>query len=196
MKIGLFGGTFDPIHIAHLKLAENIFEEFSLDKIIFIPSGTSYFKTQVTDKWIRYKMVELGINNYPNFEVSDIETKKDGNSYASETIKTLKKEYPTDQLYWIMGSDTFLELPTWKDYTFLLNHLFFIVYMRPGDLYNIVKKTSVTYEKKYKTMIHIMNDMPFLISSSEIRKNIHDYNFSSSYLPKSISAYIKENKLY
>ena len=110
MHIGLFGGTFDPIHIAHIQLSTMILNRFNLDKIIFIPSGNSYFKTNVTDKWDRFRMVELAIEDNSKFDVSDIEIKREGNTYTFETIMELKKTYELDTLNWIMGSDQFLKL--------------------------------------------------------------------------------------
>jgi nicotinate-nucleotide adenylyltransferase len=171
-------------------------EKYALNKIIFIPSGTSYFKTEVTDKWIRYQMVVLATNPYPYFEVTDIETKRNGNSYACNTIKAFKKEFPNDNFYWIMGSDTFLQLPTWKNHTFLLKQINFIVYMRPGSIIEVTKKYATKYQKQYHIQINIMDDIPYFISSSEIRAHIYDDNFLSSYLPISIETFIKENNLY
>lgn len=196
MKIGIFGGTFDPIHTAHIKLAENVLEKYALDKIEFVPSGTSYFKKKVTNKWMRYQMVELATKPYQKFDVSDIETKRNGNSYACDTIKSFKKTYPKDTIYWIMGSDSFLELPTWKNYKFLLKQASIIVYMRPGDLIEIIKKQAKKYFDEYNTQIFIMEDIKYFISSSEIKANIHNDDFSSIYLPACIETFIKENNLY
>jgi len=196
MKIGLFGGTFDPIHTAHIELANIVLEEFSLDKIIFIPSGKSYFKNNVTNKWARYEMVKLAIASFPKFDISDIETKRFGNSYACNTVKTLKKIYPENTFFWIMGSDSFLELPTWKNYNYLLKNLNFIVYMRPGDSLVNLEITSKKYKDEFHTSISLIENAKYYISSSEIREHIHDKDFSFKTLPQGVENYIKKNNIY
>ncbi len=196
MKIGLFGGTFDPIHNAHLNLASKISKEFSLDKIIFIPSGKSYFKNKVTDKWVRYQMVKLAIASYPNFELSNIETKRIGNSYACDTIKAFKKNYPDQNFYWIMGSDSFLELSSWKNYTYILKEISIIVYMRPGDDFAYIHYLSDQYHKTYQASISIVENTKYEVSSSEIRDGLHDNHYISDDLPKVVDDYIKNNHVY
>lgn len=196
MHIGLFGGTFDPIHTAHLKLSTLILERYNLDKVIFIPSGNSYFKTNVTDKWDRFRMVKLATEDYFKFDVSDIEIKRDGNTYTFETIMELKKEYESDVLYWIMGSDTFLQLPKWRNHKYLLENIRFIVYMRPGDSLNKTKKISDDFKSMYGTHIQIMEDEQFYISSSEIREHFYDPNFNQTLISENVYNYILKHNLY
>ena len=114
-KIGIMGGTFNPIHYGHLILAERARESFSLDYVIFIPSGLSYMKDDVLDSNIRYQMTALAIKDNPNFKISAIETNRIGNSYTYETLEELsllEKEGST--FYFIIGEDSLFNIEQWK----------------------------------------------------------------------------------
>ena len=114
MKIGIIGGTFDPIHNGHLYIARKAMEEFNLSKVLFIPTGVSYMKTDVSGAVHRYEMVRLAIKNYPAFEISDLEVFRGGNTYTCETIAELKKEYPDVKFYFIIGVDTLFMMENGK----------------------------------------------------------------------------------
>ena len=113
-KIGIMGGTFDPIHIGHLKLAQYAQNQIGLDKILFMPSGNSYMKRNVSDTQKRVKMVTLAIQDYPSFELSLIEVEKSGNTYTCETLETLTKMNPDSHYYFIMGADSLFQIEKWR----------------------------------------------------------------------------------
>jgi len=114
MKIGIFGGTFNPIHYGHLRAAEEVREKLEFDKIIFIPSGKPPLKTEeIADAIHRYKITMRAIDNNHFFELSDIECRQIGKSYTVKTFEELKKTTPKAELFFILGIDAFLDIPNW-----------------------------------------------------------------------------------
>ena len=134
MRIGLFGGTFDPIHIGHLRAALEVKQGFDLDQIVIIPAAVPPHKKghAVTDAEDRLKMVELGVSGYSGFSVSDVELQRAGPSYSIDTINHFKTASDKDtEIFFISGLDAFLEIDTWKSYKELLRQTAFIVIARP-----------------------------------------------------------------
>ncbi|MDQ5986075.1 MAG: nicotinate-nucleotide adenylyltransferase [Syntrophus sp. SKADARSKE-3] len=135
MKWGLFGGTFDPIHIGHLRCAEEILEMFNLNRIIFIPASRPPHKLhgEITPFYHRERMVKLAIESNPSFSFSDVENKREGASYSVETVEHILMENPHDlELYFIVGQDAFHAIRTWREWEKLLLMCHFIVMTRPG----------------------------------------------------------------
>ena len=132
MKIGLYGGTFDPIHSAHLLIAQFIQEDLNLEKIIFIPSGTPPHKEVFLPPEQRLEMVQLALANNPDFDVSMIESKNPDVSYSVDTISKLNEEFnlPKDDLIWIIGSDNFVDFDKWKEPDKILNMCTVVVFPR------------------------------------------------------------------
>ena len=135
MKWGLLGGTFDPIHIGHLRCAEEILEIFDLNRIMFIPASRPPHKIdgEITSFYHREQMVRLAIENNPSFSFSDAENRKEGKSYSVETVEFILKKYLQNlELYFIIGQDAFHAITTWKDWEKLLQLCNFVVMTRPG----------------------------------------------------------------
>ena len=134
IKIGIMGGTFDPIHYAHLATAEFIRDKYKLDKIVFIPSGNPPHKQdyKVGDKYNRYNMVILATQNNENFIVSDIEVKRNKKTYTIDTLRELKKIYPNTEIYFITGADAICDIETWKEVEENFKLATFIAATRPG----------------------------------------------------------------
>ena len=114
-KIGIMGGTFNPIHNGHIALANAAYKEFSLDKILFMPSGKSYMKQHVLDDAKRVIMVQKAIEAIPYFELSTLEVERSGNTYTSETLQQLTQQNPEVHYYFIMGADSLFHIETWKN---------------------------------------------------------------------------------
>ena len=187
MRIGILGGTFNPIHIGHLILAEEAREKLNLDKIIFVPTFLPPHKdnSDIVPARDRLAMVKLAIKGNRYFSVSDIEIKRDGRSYTIDTLKEFKKKYGQDELYFIIGSDLLKYLDEWKDLDEINKLVKFVVVTRPG--YPLEKIPSYI-----KTMAIRAVD----VSAFQIRKCIKD-NKSFGYLvPDSVYSYIIKNKLY
>ncbi|MDR7870262.1 MAG: nicotinate-nucleotide adenylyltransferase [Tissierellaceae bacterium] len=198
MKIGIMGGTFNPIHHGHLILSEYIRSIANLDKIIFIPTGTPPHKDnkEVLDGVTRLKMVDLAIKSNPYFVSSDIEVKRPSTTYTIDTVMELKEVYHDSELYMIVGADTLLSLYTWKDFAKVLSQVNFIVADRLGLNDNDVHKEIERLNKKYNSEI-ISIDSPVIdISSTVIRSRLKE-NLSIKYLvPDTIEEYILKNNLY
>ncbi len=134
-RIGLFGGTFNPIHFGHLRSAEDIYQSFRLDQVIFIPSAHPPHKKvqEIPPASLRVAMVQLAIADNPHFALSEVEVHREGKSYSFETIGYFRRQFGLQtNLYFILGLDAFLEVNTWKRYTELFELCHFIVMTRPG----------------------------------------------------------------
>jgi len=187
MKIGILGGTFNPIHIGHFILAEEIREKIGLDKIIFVPTYLPPHKnnTDIAPAWDRYRMIKLAIKRNPFFLVSDFEIKKDGLSYTIDTIKEFKKVYPKDDLYFLIGSDLLKYLDDWKDLPEILQMVKFIVATRPG--YPL---------EKIPAYISTMEIRAVDVSAFEVRQCIKNKKSFRYLVPEAVFRYINKNKLY
>ncbi len=147
--IGLFGGTFNPVHFGHLRPAQEVLEYFALDKIIFIPSALPPHKnsTYLTDAKDRLEMIRLAIQDCPQFEVSDVEIRRCGHSYTIDTVRYFKSLLSYSKLYFIIGTDAFWDIDSWKAYQELFSLISFIVMARPGSSYNTDGKAIEKYLK-------------------------------------------------
>lgn len=187
MKIGILGGTFNPIHIGHLILAEEAREKLALDKIIFVPSYLPPHKdnSDVAPARHRYGMVRLAIRTNKYFSASDTEIKRKGRSYTIDTLKEFKKTYPKDELFFIIGSDLLNYLDEWKDLSRILEMVRFIVATRPGFLL-----------ERIPSYISTIPIRAVDISGFEIRRAIRE-NKSFRYLvPEAVYGYIIRKRLY
>lgn len=133
-RIGIFGGSFDPVHIGHLRMAEVAREAANLDRIIFVPAQVSPFKTdrKVTPGELRLEMLRLAIADNPAFAVSDAELQRPGPSFTVDTLRTLKAESPDADFFFLTGTDTIRDLPKWRDPEIALSLATFLVATRPG----------------------------------------------------------------
>lgn len=197
VKIGIMGGTFDPIHYAHLATAEFIRDKYKLDKIIFIPSGNPPHKQHyVVDKYDRYNMVILATMNNDDFIVSDLETKKNGKTYTIDTLKYLRKKYKNAEIYFITGADAICDIETWKDVRENFKMANFIAATRPGISLLKAQEKIEYLTKKYEAKIISVYVPSLDISSTYIREQIKE-NKSIRYLvPEDVQNYIYNNKLY
>jgi len=187
MKIGILGGTFNPIHLGHLILAEEIRQKIGLSKVMFVPASLPPHKEdgEIITAYHRLKMLRLAIKDNPYFSVSNIEIRRGGRSYTIDTLRDLKRIYPKDELYFIIGSDLFRYLNEWKDLKEIFVLVRFVVATRPGyPLENL---------PDYMTKIDIR---AVDISAFEIRQCIKG-NRSFRYLvPEAVWKYILRNRLY
>ena len=198
---GILGGTFNPIHNQHLCLAKAAHEQLSLKKILLIPSGISYLKagTDVLAADKRYKMCCLAAEGIPYIEVSDIEIKREGNSYTCDTLKELKDLNPDTDYCFIIGADTLFMLEKWKEPDHIFSDCIIAVASRlDGDRYTddkIIEMISY-YEKKYNADIRSIKVEVSGLSSSFIRQSVKEGEDISPYVPDRVALYIKENRLY
>jgi nicotinate-nucleotide adenylyltransferase len=190
------GGTFDPIHIGHLIIAEESRYRFQLDKVIFIPAGIPPHKPDqpITDKEDRYRMTVLATEDNPAFETSRVEMDRPGPSYMVDTLAEIKRTYGEEtRLYLITGADTILEILTWHQPEQLVRMCELIAATRPGyDLAQVEKRLPGEFVERT-----IFFEMPGVnISSTELRKRVADGIPIRYLVPKAVEEYIIENKLY
>jgi len=187
MKIGILGGTFNPIHIGHLILAEEARERLGLDRVIFVPTYLPPHKdnADIAPASDRLKMLRLAIHGNRYFSVSDIETKRDGRSYTIDTIKEFKAIYPKDELYFIIGSDLLKYLDDWKDLNEIIKMVKFIAATRPG--YPL---------EKIPSYIQTMAIRAVDVSAFEIRSCVREDRSFRYLVPEGVFNYIKKKGLY
>jgi nicotinate-nucleotide adenylyltransferase len=209
-RIGLFGGTFNPIHYGHLRAVRELKDEFPLESVVFIPSNNPPLKRDVlVAARHRYEMVELAIAGIAGFELSDIECSSEGVSYTINTIEAMKRKYNDDALYFILGLDAFLEMHKWYRAGEILANIPLIVMARPTvemarikespyiDTESIGRDGSVAQARlrngKRLSVVHIT---PVDISSTDIRRSIREGGTIKYLLPESVESYIIKNGLY
>ena len=197
LKIGILGGTFDPIHYAHLATAEFIRGKYNLDKVIFIPSGNPPHKFwNITDKQDRFEMVVLATMNNENFVVSDMEIKKNGKTYTIDTLRELKRTYPNCELFFITGADAICDIEAWKDVAENFKLATFIAATRPGISLLRAQDYIEKLEKKYNAKIINVYVPSLDISSTYIRDQLNLGKSVRYLIPDNVEVYIKEKGLY
>lgn len=185
MKIGVFGGTFDPVHLGHVISVLEVKLKFGLDKVIFIPARQSpHKKTKPADDADRIMMVEKAIADYDSFHLDTVELDREGVSFTYDTAVYLKEKFPEDELYFLMGTDQYESFEKWHRYEDLLDMMKFIVMMRHSDELDIpspfIRADQLVVE----------------ISSTLIRRRVGEGLPFRHFLHPSVYEYIKENALY
>ena len=192
MKTGIFGGTFNPIHCGHLINCEFVRSSAGLDRVIFVPAGTPVHKPDLNIESAedRCNMISLAIENNPDFSLSRIEIERSTESYTIYTLDAFRKTYPEDELFLIIGSDSFNELDTWKDYEKIIRSVSLIVMTRPGDV--SLRKDLLEAADQY-----VITKNPLIeLSSSEIREQVRRGISVRYQLPDSVNNYILSKGLY
>ncbi|MBU0676645.1 MAG: nicotinate-nucleotide adenylyltransferase [Verrucomicrobia bacterium] len=199
-RIGIFGGSFNPVHNGHLIIAQDALDHFELDQVLFIPSAVPPHKTntELIDESHRVAMLERAIEGDPRFQVNAVELDRGGTSYSIDTVKALQAIYPGDELFFIIGGDSLLELHTWKDIDELISLCEFIILARPGsqiqDLDPEVLKLPA--EAVGRLLGNIAMGHVVEISSSDVRMRVAE-GLSIRYLvPDAVEMYIYEHRLY
>ena len=196
MNIALFGGAFNPIHKAHILLAQKAMEEFSIDKTILMPTFVSPHKdtTSGVSYVHRVAMCKLASKSDSRFIVSDLESHIEGKSYSYKTLSILREEYKNDNLFMIIGADMYMSLLRWKNPQEIFSLASIITCPRDNDNYNSLLKYSRVL-KKEGCDSYILKEPIMQLSSTYIRENVSLAN-KQDYLDKSVYEYILKNKLY
>ena len=193
-KIGVFGGTFNPIHNGHLDIAEAAYDKFDLDFIYFIPTGYSYHKKAYKEVLPedRFNMVKIAIENFNYFKIGDFDIKRKGPTYTVDTIKDIKKVEGNAEYYLILGSDAFLSILKWKDIKIISNEVYFLVAERLDESKEHLNDFIENLPEYIKDKTFTYYCDPTEISSEEIRKGKMD----PLKIPKGVYDYILEKRLY
>ncbi|MCK4262128.1 nicotinate-nucleotide adenylyltransferase [bacterium] len=192
MRIGILGGTFNPVHCGHLVAADEVREKLALEKVIFVPSASPPHKNHpdIAPPEDRYQMTILATQSNPFFSASDLELQRPGKSYSIETVKKFLNIYGKDtKLYFITGTDAILEIFTWKDREELLKLCQFIVATRPGFDAGKIERTILK-------QVHLLKIPGLDISSTDIRSRIREGRTIKYLLPEKVEEYIYEHGLY
>ena len=197
-RIGIFGGSFDPIHVGHLMLAQAALERFQLDKVLFMPAKLSPFKQKLTmtKAETRCFMVELAIQGNQGFEVSDLELNRPEPSYTIDTIRILKQQYPGVKIYFIAGADSIMELEGWMTFEELLQEVVFLAAYRPSHTRAQLESEVMRLNKKYQADIRLVDFPDIDISSSYIRETIMRGGSARYLVPDKVLEFIHNEGVY
>ena len=197
-KIGVMGGTFDPIHNGHLAIAGLVKEKLALDEVVFIPDNIPPHK--LAQHWSpaqdRYKMTELGIQGKAGFVISDLELKRAGISYTYDTLKYLRDSYgDEDDFYFIVGADSLVQLHTWHKAKELIKLCTFVAVTRPGFASDMAD-TLEDFKKQGIENVVMVETPEFPVSSTQIRNLVRGGKPIAELVPKAVAEYIRQTDLY
>ncbi|MGZ8393222.1 MAG: nicotinate-nucleotide adenylyltransferase [Nitrospira sp.] len=219
MRLGLLGGSFNPIHRCHLSIAHSARQLLQLDRILFIPTGDPPHKQPGTlaAAQHRYRMVELAIQDVAGFALTDIEIRRPGKSYSIDTVLAIQQEYgPGTTLFFMIGLDAFLELPSWKNAQTLLSSCQFVVFSRPSVSFRTVSSIPLFHAIQEEALIALdaarqeradliltqgqaltfLRLPPCDVSASDIRQRVQEGRPLANLLPPPVESYILREGLY
>jgi len=187
-RIGIFGGTFDPIHNGHIDLAKKALKKIDLDEIIFIPTYLTPHKigVKITPAIHRYNMARLAVSGVKGLKVSDMEIKRKGHSYSVDTLRTLRRKIDRSaEIFFITGSDSLRDIDKWKDLDKILELCEFVIVKRPGFILKSMRREFTVIDIKAKD-----------ISASAVRERVKQGLSIANLVPKKVQSYIKSKRLY
>jgi nicotinate-nucleotide adenylyltransferase len=197
-KIGILGGTFDPVHSGHVMMAQEAVATLGLEELLIIPAGQPVYKTTaaITPAQQRLEMLQLAINGIPGLKISTIEIDRPGPSYTVDTIAAVRKLYkPGDEMYFVLGWDSLERVPDWKEPSKLINLCTLVAVPRPGYTKPGMRKLEGVLPGITKKVIFI--DKPKVeISSTAIREMVEKGESIDHLVPKAVAEYIKKHHLY
>ena len=219
LKLGLLGGSFNPIHNGHLTIARLVRDRLRLDQVLFVPTGDPPHKRDgsLAPAKDRYEMVRLALSDTPFFQLSDIEIRRTGKSYSIDTIRELQRQFGSStELYFLIGLDAFLDLPNWKEPIELLDACRFVVVPRPGQSFRSLANMPLLPALDAQTLTQLdagtlsqfdivlpshrgiicLPIPPCSISASEIRQGIRQRTMRVNMLPPPVESYILQHRLY
>ncbi|MFZ5597920.1 MAG: nicotinate-nucleotide adenylyltransferase [Bacillota bacterium] len=197
-RMGIMGGTFDPVHFGHLVAAEGARHHFHLDKVVFVPAARPPHKglEDVSNPRHRLNMTILATRSNPHFEVSDVEIRRTGPSYTVDTVSHFRRLWPDSVIYFITGADAVLEILTWHRVDQLLDMCFFIAATRPGYRLENLSGSLKGLPERCMAKISVMEVPALAISSTDIRQRVRKGMPIKYLLPEEVEEYIYSNNLY
>ncbi|WP_319779324.1 nicotinate-nucleotide adenylyltransferase [Maridesulfovibrio sp.] len=208
MKIGLFGGSFNPIHSTHLDVALGVRKRLGLDKVLFVPAGNPYHKEQgeMLPAGLRYELVEKAVHGCEGLDVSDIDISAEGPTYTIDTLREAARRYPEDELYFIMGQDSFEDFTTWKDWQDIPKMGNIVAVSRAeadhGEMAQELKRIFSGLQKSgenvwtvpYGKSFYIIGDFDFVISSTQVREEWKKGAEFSALVPEAVAECLTEHE--
>lgn len=197
-KIGIMGGTFDPIHLAHLAMARCAMQQKGLDKVLFMPAGSPPHKQEqdISDEALRGKLVQLAIEGEEGFFYSDFELGRGGLTYTVETLEQLSVLHPEDSFYFIMGGDSLFQFEHWYQSEKILKYAVLLVVSREPGLRQRLTDVAAELSVKLSGQVEVLQMEEMNISSSMVRAKIAAGEAVESYLPEKVYEYIRNNHCY
>lgn len=195
MRLGIFGGTFDPIHYGHLRLAEEARDTLRLDRVLFVPNQVSPFKTGATTTPGRQRaqMVAAAIADHAQFALWDGELQREGPSYTVETLRSLRALHPDAELYFLTGTDAVRDLPQWREPEALLSLARFVAAARPGVSVDQVRDAL---PENWRARVDFLPMAGLEISSTALRERVADGRSIRYLTPPAVVQFIQANALY
>lgn len=189
LRLGVMGGTFDPIHHGHLVAASEVAARLGLDQVIFVPTGEPPQKPNVTNSEDRYLMTVIATASNPRFNVSRVDIDRDGPTYTVDTLKDIQTEYPDAELFFISGADAIAQILSWKDFDKLWQSATFVAVSRPGH-------TMQLPELAPAGAIEVLEVPALSISSTDVRRRAANGDPVWYLVPDGVVQYINKHKLY
>jgi nicotinate-nucleotide adenylyltransferase len=212
MKTGILGGTFNPIHLAHLRIAEEVREALGLDRVLFMPAATPPHKNVAGEVAFAHRlaMIEAAIADNPGFQASDLEARRSGKSFSVDTLEILRQTDAGGERYFIVGLDSFRDIATWHDYARLFELAHLVVTARPGvelpaplTALPVAVRSDFCYDEKLKKLRHRSGNSVFFleetrldISSTAIRRKVAAGQSIRYLVPAQVEDYIVAHGLY
>ncbi len=195
---GIMGGTFNPIHNGHLRLAEAAYRQLSLDEVLFMPSGKPYMKSEleVADAAVRAEMTRLAIRDIPYFRFSPMEIEQTGNTYTYQTLERLRAEHPDTAYYFIVGADTLFQMPQWVAPERIFANCTVAAAVRDDKTAADMEEQILSLKRQYDASVVLLRTPPVDLSSSTVRRRIAGGLSVAQDVPESVRLYIEERGLY
>lgn len=196
-RIGILGGTFNPIHVGHLIMGQCAGEVFELEKVLVMPTKNPEYKeiTKNVSEEDRVRMIQLAIEGHPFFELSQLELQREGYTYTADTLEILTKEYSDTKFYFIMGADSLYQIESWKQPEKILSLATIVVASR-NDSMRALNDQIDYIQGKYDAEIYHLDSPSLEISSNDIRRRVGEGKSIRYYVPKRVHQYIEDNHLY
>lgn len=197
-KIGILGGTFDPIHLGHLQMAEDAYRQAGLDLVLFMPSKRPPHKRErkITPEEQREAMIKLAIQDIPQFVYSDIELRREGVTYTADTLRNLQEEHPENTYSFILGGDSLFQLEEWYHPEEIMRRVEILAVSRYGMGKEQVRQRVDLLVQKYQARIQVVEMSRLDVSSSEIRERVRQGKTLKDRVPYHVEQYILEHSLY
>lgn len=199
LRVGIMGGTFDPIHNGHLILAECAYEQYHLDKVLFLPSGNPPHKKERPDGASdrdRLEMVSLAIADNPHFYLEKREMERSGYTYTYETLQMLCSSHPDTEYYFIIGADSLMAFDTWKNPRIICQHCVLLAAIRDDLPSELMQQKADELRARYGARIYFLDSPQLDISSTDLRRRFRNHRTLRYYVPDCIREYIETHEIY
>jgi len=198
VRVGIFGGTFDPVHVGHLIMAEQCREQVNLDQVLFVPAARPPHKQDypTTSFARRVEMLELALAGQPAFQIEQLEKDRPGPSYTADTLEELRQSEPEQELFLILGSDCVVDLPNWHEPQRVLDLATLLIVTRPGSASNVDLRSALGISPNAPVKFQMVDSPLIEISSSDVRRRVRERRSIRYLVPRAVECYLEAHGLY